>query len=286
MAPRSKRVLQWLVRVAMLPLKALETNVLDWITPCKPVPELRSRLSRKPGRAVGISLVLAALLVARVGSAAPGFAASGTALPADSTHRRAIPRLAKTRFVAQYDSRFSIINRHFTTINGLKLGVELRNRFRVGGAIYFLSTGVPTRQPDPANAAEEAEAELRFRYLAAYAGYVLLETPRWEISSTMQLGMGSVRVRYLTAEGGFTVTEPKFLGVVEPGMAVQLRVFQWAGVGTGLGWRQPIFVPGAIQKELNGPVFYLRGNLFLRELLRVVRHKAPLFTQEGLRRED
>lgn len=205
--------------------------------------------------------------------------------PADSTRRRAIPRLARTRFVVQYDSRYAILNYHFTTINGLKLGVEFKNRFRTGAAIYFLSTGVPTRQPKPTNAAEDADAQLRFRYLAAYAGYVLLETPRWEISTNLQLGLGSVRVRYEATGGDFDLTPRQFLGVVEPSLAAQLRVFRWSGVGTGVGWRQPVFVPVAIQKELNGPVFYLRANLFVGELLKVVREKSPLFTQEGLRRE-
>jgi hypothetical protein len=205
--------------------------------------------------------------------------------PADSVRRRAIPRLARTRFVVQYDSRYAILNYHFTTINGLKLGVEFKNRFRTGAAIYFLSTGVPTRQPKPTNAAEDADAQLRFRYLAAYAGYVLLETPRWEISTNLQLGLGSVRVRYEATGGDFDLTPRQFLGVVEPSLAAQLRVFRWSGVGTGVGWRQPVFVPVAIQKELNGPVFYLRANLFVGELLKVVREKSPLFTQEGLRRE-
>ena len=199
--------------------------------------------------------------------------------------RRAISRLAKTRFVAQYDSRYSIINRHFTTINGLKLGVEFKNRFRLGSAIYFLSTGVPTRQARPDNAAEDAAAELRFRYLAAYAGYVLLENRRWEISANMQLGLGSVYVLYENDDGDFDKTPHDFLGVVEPVMAAQFRLFQWSGFGTGVGWRQPMFVPVTIQKELNGPVFYLRANLFLGELFRVMRQKDPLFTQAGLRRD-
>ena len=272
-----------LVRVVMLPLKVVGTSFLRLGAACKSTLEPRPR--RALGPLLGLSLASAAFLGAHSASAAPGLIPQALEAPADTAYRRAVPRLNKTRFVAQYDSRYSIINRHFTTINGLKLGVEMKSRFRVGAAIYFLSTGVPTRQPDPENAAADAAAELRFRYLAAYAGYVLLEKPRWEISTTMQLGLGSVRVRYVAAEGGFNVTEPKFMGVVEPGMAVQLRVFQWAGVGTGLGWRQPIFVPGLIQKELNGPVFYLRGNLFLRELVRVIRHKERLFTQDGLRRE-
>ena len=206
-------------------------------------------------------------------------------LPDSVVGRRAVTRLLRTRVVAQYDSRYSIINRHFTTINGLKLGVEFKNRFRLGTAIYFLSTGVPTRQARPDNAAEDAAAELRFRYLAAYAGYVLLETPRWELSTTLQLGLGSVYVLYENDDGDLDKTPHDFLGVVEPAVAAQFRVFHWAGIGTGVGWRQPVFVPVAIQKELNGPVFYLRANLFLGELLRVMKRNEPLFSQAGLRRE-
>ena len=69
------------------------------------------------------------------------------------------------------------------------------------------------------------------------------------------------------------------MGVAEPTLAAQLRVYRWAGAGTGLGWRQPVFVPGAIQRELNGPVFYLRANRFLGELVKVLKNGEPLFSQ-------
>ena len=203
--------------------------------------------------------------------------------PADSSesgNRRAITRLPRARFVALYDSRYSIINYHFTTINGLKAGVEFRNRFRTGAAIYFLSTGIPSRQPPPNNAVEDVPAELRFRYLAGYAEYVLLETRRWELSGNLQLGLGSVRLHYLDdSTGQFTNTNPRFLGVLEPTIAGHYRVFSWGGFGAGVGWRQPIFVPGAMQRELNGPVFYVRGKLFLSDLIRVVRTREKLFSQ-------
>lgn len=227
-----------------------------------------------------VRVVLLGLVLLPVGAQAQ----SAPVLRADTVLRRpAILRLPHNRFVAQYDSRYSIINRHFTTINGLKLGIEFKNRFRTGAAIYFLSTGVPTRRAKPENAAEDADAELRFRYLAVYAGYALLETKRWELSANLQLGTGSAYVRYQNAAGDLDKTPRDFLGVVEPAMAAQLRVFRWAGVGTGLGWRQPVFVPAAIQKELNGPVFYLRANVFLGELMKVMKDKEPLFTQANMR---
>ena len=202
----------------------------------------------------------------------------------DSVVRRPnIERLPRNRFVVQYDSRYSILNHHLTTINGLKLGIEFNSRFRTGAAIYFLSTGVPSRQAKPDNAAEDADAEIRFRYLAAYAGYVLLENRRWELSANMQLGLGSAYVLYEADDGDLDKTPREFMGIVEPTLAAQYRVFRWGGVGTGLGWRQPVFIPVAIQKELNGPVFYLRANLFLGELFKVIKQKEPLFTQTNMR---
>ncbi|WP_426060206.1 hypothetical protein [Hymenobacter sp. B1770] len=208
-----------------------------------------------------------------------------TQTPADTVGRRAVSRLDRTRVVVLYDSRYAIINYKLTTINGLKLGVELKNRMRMGGAIYFLSTGVPTRQPRPDNAAEDAPAELRFRYLAGYGEYVLLENRRWELGTQLQLGLGSARVAYTTEQGNFNRTPREFMGVVEPSLTGHVRVFRWAGMGAGVGWRQPVFVPISVQKELNGPVFYVRAKLFLGDLLKVVRGKQRLFTQEGLRDE-
>ena len=209
--------------------------------------------------------------------------AGGLARPDSVGRRPNITRLPHNRFVVQYDSRYSILNRHFTTVNGLKLGLEFKSRFRAGAAIYFLSTGVPSRQAKPDNAAEDADAEIRFRYLAVYAGYVLLEKQRWEISANLQLGLGSAYVLYEANDGDFDKTPRDFLGIVEPTLAAQYRVFRWGGFGTGLGWRQPVFVPRAIQKELNGPVFYLRANLFLGELFKVLKEREPLFTQANMR---
>ena len=78
------------------------------------------------------------LRVVLLSVAALPVAAPPQAAPPDIVSRcPAIPRLARTRFVAQYDPRYFILNRHFTTINGLKLGVELKNRFRTGVAVIF-----------------------------------------------------------------------------------------------------------------------------------------------------
>ena len=233
-------------------------------------------------------LLLRCCLLLGVAGSWPAQAAA-QALPDSSSARpgrRFVPRLPHTRYVVLYDSRYSILNHRFCTINGLKAGVEFKNRFRTGVAIYFLSTGIPTRRASPFEATPGSTSDLRFRYLAGYAEYVLLETPRWELSGAVQLGLGSAYVLYQTPSGSQLKTTPEFLGVTEPSVQAQFKVFRWAGLGAGAGWRQPVFVPAAIQRELNGPVFYVRAKLFLGDFIREIRGHEHLFSQDGLRREQ
>ena len=186
--------------------------------------------------------------------------------------------------MVQYDSRYSFVNGHFCTINGLKLGMEWRGRVRTGAAVYFLSTGIPTRQPLPDNAADDADADLRFRYLALYAECVILQNSRWSLSANMQTGFGTVYIRYLNdSTGTYDRTPRDFVMMVEPSVAAQMRLFRWASLGAGAGWRQPVLVATTIRRELSGPVFYLRANILLGPLMKVAKGRARLFTQEGLR---
>ena len=201
--------------------------------------------------------------------------------PGDTT--KAEPLFARRRLMVQYDSRYSIINDHFCTINGLKLGVAWRGRVRTGAAVYFLSSGIPTRQNLPDNAADTAHAQLRFRYLALYGEYVIIENTRWELSANLQSGLGSVYVLYKNDENVDDRTPRDFIGFIEPSAAAQMRLFPWASLGAGAGWRQPVFVPETIRRELSGPVFYVRANILIGALVRTARRHERLFTQDGIR---
>ena len=194
------------------------------------------------------------------------------------------PPFSHRRLVVQYDSRYSIINSHFCTINGLKLGMEWRGRVRTGAAVYFLSSGIPTRQPLPDNAADDADADLRFRYIALYSEYVVLQNSRWSLSGNLQVGAGTVYVRYIDeSSGAYDHTPRDFVGIIEPSAATQMRLFRWASLGAGAGWRQPVLVPPTIRRELGGPVFYVRANLLLGPLIKIARNRERLFSQDGLR---
>ena len=183
----------------------------------------------------------------------------------------------------QVDSRYSIINSHFSTINGLKLGLEWRGRVRTGAAFYFLSSRIPTRLEPPDNAADDADATLRFYNVALYGEYVVLENSRWELDANLQSGMGAVRVEYFNDTNKRERSPRDFIALVEPSVAAELRLFPWASLGAGAGWRQPLFVDEVVRREISGPIFYLRAKILVAPLLRIRRNREPLFSQKEMR---
>ncbi|TDN38115.1 hypothetical protein E4631_23670 [Hymenobacter sp. UV11] len=196
---------------------------------------------------------------------------------------RPAPVFARRRLVVQIDSRYSIINGKFSIINGVKLGLEWRGRVRTGAAFYFLSSRIPTRLEPPDNAADEADATLRFYNVALYGEYIVLENPRWELGANLQGGMGAVRIEYNNEDYNRVRSPRDFIALVEPSMAAQMRLFSWASLGAGAGWRQPLFVPELVRREISGPVFYVRAKVLIGPLIRVVRNREPLFSQKDLR---
>lgn len=228
-----------------------------------------------------------AQLALLVGLSLPRLTQAGDSRPAppgpDDSVRVLYPH---RRPVFQLDIRNSIANNHFITVPGLKLGVEWRGRLRTGVGIYLLSNGVPSRRPIPNELPANTRAEVRLRYVAGYGEYVVLGNPRWEVATQLQLGVGKTYARFTLPDGSDLRSSKKIIWLVEPSAAAQLRIFRWLSLGTGAGWRQPVFVDAVTQRELNGPVFYGRVKLALGDLYKIFRDRQPLFTQEGLRRID
>lgn len=220
------------------------------------------------------SWLLALLLLASGAAAAPA--------PPDSGRTRVFDR---RKLVVQIDSRYSIINSKFCIINGVKLGLEWPGRVRTGAAFYFLSSRIPTRLDPPKNAADDPDATLRFYNVALYGEYILIENPRWELGANLQGGLGALRINYNLDDSLSTRarTPRDFIGLIEPSLAAQMRLFSWVSLGAGAGWRQTLFVPPLVRSEISGPIFYLRAKILLGPLVKTVRDRERIFSQKGLR---
>ncbi|WP_400190194.1 hypothetical protein [Hymenobacter sp. B81] len=206
--------------------------------------------------------------------------AAQAATPADSSR----VRQAHRRPVFQFDQRYSVLQGNMVGINGVKLGVEWRGRLRTGLGLYFLSSGVPTDKPLPGNAPVGTRDEVRFRYAALYGEYVVLGTPRWEVSVPVQAGLGRYYLRYQFPDGSSYRTTKKSIWLVEPTIGGHMRVFRWVGVGAGAGYRQALFTADKLEDDISGLIFYGRVKLFLGDLYKVVRGRQRLFSQQGLKR--
>ena len=196
----------------------------------------------------------------------------------------AFVRQTHRRLTFQFDQRYSLVDSRLAGINGLKLGVEWRGRYRAGAGVYLLSRGVRSYSPVPLPT--NAHSEIRFRYVAAYGEYVIRGNPRWEISAPVQLGYGRYYHEIIGEDGVRTQTTRDRVWLLEPTIGGHYRVFRWLGAGAGVGWREAFAVQPQYGDQLDGPIFYGRAKLFLGDFVKVVRGRQRLFTQKGLRKKD
>ncbi|KUG08347.1 hypothetical protein [Solirubrum puertoriconensis] len=227
--------------------------------------------------------LLGGLLAIGWPAAARSFSASPNILGAADSSR---VRQAHRRVVFQFDQRFSLLQNELVGINGVKLGVEWRGRLRTGVGVYFLGSALPTNAPAPFPLPAGTENTVRFRYAALYGEYVLIGTPRWELSVPVQAGLGRYYVRYEQPDGSVYRTPRQHIWLVEPTLGGHMRVFRWVGVGAGAGYRQALLTNKNLENDISGAIFYGRVKLFLGDLYKIVRGRQRLFSQQGLRRSD
>lgn len=196
----------------------------------------------------------------------------------------AFVRQAHRRLTFHLDQRYSLLDSRLAGINGLKAGIEWRGRYRAGGGVYLLSPGVLAYAPEPVPPG--TRTELRFRYVAAYGEYVIRGNPRWEISVPVQLGYGKYYRETINEAGDRQRSSRDRVWLLEPTIGGHYRIFRWAGIGGGIGWREAFSVKPQYGDQLDGPIFYARAKLFLGDFYKVVRGRQPLFTQRGLRAHE
>jgi hypothetical protein len=187
------------------------------------------------------------------------------------------------RLTFQFDQRYSLVDSRLAGINGLKIGIEWRGRYRAGAGLYLLSPGVKAITPGLANS---TSSELRFKYAAVYGEYVIRGNPRWEISTPVQFGYGKYYHEQISPEGVRERSARDRVFLLEPTIGGHYRIFRWFGLGGGIGWREAFSVKPEYANQLDGPIFYGRAKLFLGDLVKVARGRQRLFTQRGLRRAD
>ncbi|MBK0404858.1 hypothetical protein I5M27_17840 [Adhaeribacter sp. BT258] len=185
----------------------------------------------------------------------------------------AIQAQKKARFVFNFDTRYTLFENERIRVSGLKTGIEWHNKFRTGVGYYFMRNPHITKFPVSAADQSATEARVKFYYGAVYGEYVLLKNAKWELSLPVQAGLGKLKNEHYSASGKLLRAQTDPLYLLEPSVAGHYKVWSWAGIGAGLGYRQMLGQAHLETNHLNAPIYYIKVKLFAGELYRQLQSK-------------
>ena len=197
--------------------------------------------------------------------------ALGIRLP-QSTHVAKLPKI-----MLQLDNRGSFILGQGVSIYGLRLGVELVHRWRVGGGYYDMIAPLTVHPPSKS----PLEVDIRFRYVSVFGEYVWLTTRHWELATPVQLGYtftDAVRKNdnYVLS----SAERHNWLGEVD--VKAHYKFLDWAAVGAGAGYRTMLDPSPLVQHAFNAPIYIVQLKVFPVVLWKHWQHKEALFGQDAM----
>lgn len=180
--------------------------------------------------------------------------------------------IRKSKMYFAFDASRSFLSEPNVRFNGIKIGLELMEKHRVGLAIYGLTNQVrftgELDQNDYPNSTDTLY--FNFNYASVFYDHVWLRTKRWELTTPFHIGMGGIDISYLDTTGvrssPFLSTNSVMMGF---GGSAQFKVLRWVALGTGAGYRQMLTRDENIGKSLNAPFYQLQLKILLGEIYRM-----------------
>lgn len=188
-------------------------------------------------------------------------------------------------FVFKFDNRFSFAGKEFITIYGFRMGIKVRHKHEFGvglnwiGSNNFFDISLPVKgeeltQPN----FTPTRARLLYRYVGVFYEYNFFHRKRWSMSIPLQFGTGKAGIDIQSRDGtGFEERRLDRFLLFEPSINADYKVFRFAGIGTGIGYRFAYSDQHIVQSSLTKPVFILKVKLYLGEIFRSVRKKDYRF---------
>lgn len=182
-------------------------------------------------------------------------------------------RSGEAKVLVGFDSRRSFISRRDVKVFGLRAGVDVQNKARLGFGMYFL------RSPfyrtffweNPAGEVDTLLSQLNFNYMTVFFEPVVLTTKRWEMSLPFHVGIGEA---FYSGPREFGPSTPQTILLVELSAIGHYKVFPWIGIGGGIGFRQMIKANTYLKEDFNAPTYMLNLKIFTGYILNKVFRKS------------
>ena len=156
-------------------------------------------------------------------------------LHADSSH---IYRFRKVRPFFSLDNRNSFVKDAPVNVQGVQLGLILKERHTVGFGIYAIRTSARQKLTSKNEKNISANRTLSLNYLTIFYQYAFLDRRYFELDLPLELGLGSYNVRITDAVTNKTIVDRKGgTVIVGGGIGCTVKPLKWFGISGSAGYR-------------------------------------------------
>jgi hypothetical protein len=146
----------------------------------------------------------------------------------------------KPKLVFRFDSHGSFITNQPARISALGAGLRFGNYVRVGATLNWLNSNIYRSRIVPSDSTpgnDTVTAKLNYGLFSIYTNIVVARKKKWEFTVPLELGFGSSSYGYTSAKGKKMEIAKGGIITFEPMFMAEYKVFNWLGLGAGLGLR-------------------------------------------------
>lgn len=172
---------------------------------------------------------------------------------------------SEPKIYAKIDGRDNFISSNHVKFFGVKVGLELDPRIKVGLGYNWIYG--PEKRPMYQGNTLVGNKTLRYNYFSPYIEYNAVKQDPWEVIIPIQFGLGTAKEMIYHSLTEETTQSKGFVFTLEPGVLAQYRFNRFFGAGIGLGYRLVLHRGSDLITELNSPVYMGRLNVYVSEIV-------------------
>ena len=163
--------------------------------------------------------------------------------------------------------------------NGFKIGATVKDKYRLGIGIYGMQNWLQLqdRKFDPQVYPEATDTNFfNFTYVSLFFQPIWYKTKRWDISTPLQLGIGTIELSLRETSGLDVVYLRESIPLTTFSVVPQYKVLRWFAVGVGLGYRKSLSSRWEIKNAVNAHFWNVQFKLLIGEVYKMVFKRKQL----------
>lgn len=175
------------------------------------------------------------------------------------------------------DNTASFVGGKSATTNELRFGLDFKKKLKLGLGYGQLVSDIVVNKDIVAERTDNdsvVPANLSLSFFSANAEYVFFNSKRWQISTPLQIGVGSTYFLYYESDkNGKSIQKRTDEGtVLVSGFSAvaTYRILRWIGISAGLGYRVGILNNDKVSESFNSPVYTFKFRIFFGEIYKSV----------------